>query len=69
MIRLLQLLLLLILAAIAWRLVKRWLLPPADGGEPPRVVRTGRCSRCGTHVPAADLDSASVCPRCRSGAD
>lgn len=69
MIRLLQFLLLLILAALVWRMVKRWLAPPADPGATPRVVHTGRCSRCGTHVPAGELDGNGTCARCRTGAD
>lgn len=69
MIRLLQLLLLLALGAILWRLLKRWLLAPPEAGDAPRVVQAGRCPQCGTHVPQAELGSDGRCMRCRSGAD
>ena len=65
--RLLQLLLLVVLALIAWRFVRRMLAPPASGSEPPaRFEPTGRCASCGTHVPRAELDAAGRCPRCRT---
>jgi hypothetical protein len=62
--RLLQLLLLVALALIVWRLVRKALAPPRDG-EPPRFEPTGRCAACGTHVPRGELDAAAHCPRCR----
>lgn len=73
MFRLIQLLLLVGLAAIVWRLVRQALAPPgpAPGPAPgatdePRFEPTARCGRCGTHVPKAQLDAAGVCQRCRS---
>ena len=68
MVRILQLLLLLALAYIAWRLLKRALAPPREpgpGAGPPRFEPTARCARCGTHVPAAELE-AGACARCRA---
>jgi len=66
--RLVQLLLLIALAVIAWRLLRRALAPPAP---PPRedaaaFEPTARCARCGTHVPRAQLDAAGACARCRT---
>ena len=69
--RLFQLLILIGLAAIVWRLVKNALAPgpgagPAGGpGAPPQFERTGRCASCGTHVPRDQLDAAGLCLRCR----
>jgi len=65
--RLVQLLLLIALAVIVWRLVRRALAPPpAPSGEAPRFEPMARCARCGTHVPRAELDAAGVCARCRT---
>jgi len=67
--RLIQLLLLVALAFIVWRLIRNALAPPPGpgGGEaPPRFEPTARCDRCGTHVPRAELDAAGLCARCRS---
>jgi len=65
--RLLQLLLLVALALVVWRLVRKALAPPPSGdGEPPRFEPTGRCAASGTHVPRAELDAAGRCPRCRA---
>lgn len=64
--RFVQLLLLIVLAYIAWRLLRRALAPPQKSGEPQqRFEPTVRCTRCGTHVPAAEID-AGVCARCRT---
>lgn len=63
--RLVQLLLLIALVAIAWRLVRRALAPPRDDMSPP-FEPTARCARCGTHVPRAELDAAGACARCRA---
>ena len=66
-----RLLLLIGLAAIVWRLVRNALTPPpATGaapptGDAPRFEATGRCAKCGTHVPRAQLDAAGICQRCR----
>jgi hypothetical protein len=65
MIRLLQLLLLVALGLIVWRLLRRALAPPpADAA--PRFEPTARCARCGTHVPRDQLDAAGTCARCRA---
>jgi hypothetical protein len=66
MARLLQLLLLIALAYIAWRLLRRALAPPREpeSGRP-RFEPTARCGRCGTHVPAAELAD-GLCARCRT---
>jgi hypothetical protein len=61
--RLLALLLLLALAYVAWRLLQRALAKPREP-EPPRFEPTARCTRCGTHVPHAQLDAAGLCTRC-----
>lgn len=66
MVRLLQLLLLIALAVIAWRLVRKALAPPPDGGAQPKFEPTARCARCGTHVPREQLDAAGACARCRA---
>jgi hypothetical protein len=65
MVRLLQLLLLIALAVVAWRLVKKALAPPPPP-EPPAFEPTARCARCGTHVPRDQLDAAGACARCRA---
>jgi hypothetical protein len=65
--RLVQLLLLIALVVIAWRLVRRALAPPAaPRADPAAFEPTARCARCGTHVPRAQLDAAGACARCRS---
>ena len=67
--RLFQILILIGLAAIVWRLVRKALAPPpssAPPGEPPAFEPTARCVACGTHVPRTELNAAGVCPRCRS---
>lgn len=66
MIRLLQFLLLVALIWIAWRVVRKALAPPtpAAGEQAPKFEVTGRCARCGTHVPRAQLDAAGVCAKC-----
>lgn len=67
--RLLQLLLLIALAYVAWRLLRRALQPPRGPGAgegPPRFEPTARCARCGTHVPREQLDAAGACARCRA---
>jgi hypothetical protein len=69
MIRLVQLLLLIALAVIVWRVVRRALAPPpgaAPREEPVAFEPTARCARCGTHVPRAQLDAAGACARCRA---
>lgn len=72
MVRLLQLLLVVVLAFIAWRLLRqwaaRWLLPPETPREPSNDASfepTARCKRCGTHVPRSELDDTQTCARCR----
>lgn len=62
--RLLLFLLLVALAFVAWRLVRRALAPPSE--PPPTFEPTARCARCGTHVPRAQLDATGACARCRS---
>jgi len=65
--RLLQLLLLIALAVIVWRLLRKALAPPPPtGGEPREFEPTARCTRCGTHVPREQLDAAGLCTRCRT---
>jgi hypothetical protein len=66
--RLVQLLLLIALAVIVWRLVRRMLAPPPapPPGDPAAFEPTARCARCGTHVPRAQLDAAGTCARCRT---
>jgi len=68
MIRLLQLLLLVALAVIAWRLLRKALAPPpaAGVGENREFEPTARCARCDTHVPRGELDAAGLCARCRT---
>lgn len=62
-----KLLLLIVLALVVWHLVRKALAPPAaGGGTPPQFEPTGRCARCGTHVPRAQLDEGGVCDRCRA---
>ena len=66
--RVFQLLILIGLAAIVWRLVRRALAPPPaapGGGEGQTFEPTARCARCGTFVPARQLDAAGLCPRCK----
>ncbi|HUR40626.1 MAG TPA: hypothetical protein VM240_05605 [Verrucomicrobiae bacterium] len=64
--RLLQLILLVALAVLVWRVVRKALAPPA--APPPTPFQPmARCAGCGTHVPAAELDSSGQCPRCRTG--
>jgi hypothetical protein len=66
--RLIQLLLLVALALIVWRLLRNALAPPAPGpGETPKFEPTARCARCGTHVPREQLDAAGLCTSCRAG--
>ncbi len=62
--RLLLLLLLVVLAVIAWRMVRGALKPPA--GDAPKFEPTARCARCGTHVPRDELDAGGACARCRA---
>jgi hypothetical protein len=65
--RLVQLLLLIALAVIVWRLVRRALAPPAaPPTDAPRFEPMARCDRCGTHVPRAQLDASGTCARCRA---
>ena len=61
--RLLQLLILVALAVVIWRLVRKMLAPPPTP-PPPEFQPTAKCTRCGTHVPRAELDAAGVCRRC-----
>jgi hypothetical protein len=62
-----RLLLLIALALAVWHFARRMLAPPPAGdGNPPRFEPTGRCAKCGTHVPRAELDAAGQCPRCRA---
>ena len=62
MIRILQILLLLALAWLLWRVVKNLLAPRAP--PPPEFQPVARCASCGTHVPREQLDAAERCPRC-----
>lgn len=62
MIRILQILLLLALAWLLWRVVKNLLAPRAPA--PPEFQPVARCASCGTHVPREQLDAAERCPRC-----
>ena len=69
--RIFQLLILIGLAAIVWRLVRDALAGPGPGpstgpGEAPPYEPMGRCAKCGTHVPGTQLDAAGLCPRCRA---
>lgn len=66
MIRILQILLLLALIWIAWRMVRAALAPRsgADRRETPRFEPVGRCAKCGTHVPSEQLDASGHCSRC-----
>ena len=61
--RLLQLLILIALAFVIWRLVRKMLAPPAQP-PPPEFEPTARCAQCGTHVPRTELNAAGVCRRC-----
>jgi hypothetical protein len=70
--RLIQLLMLIVLALVVWRLLRkllgpRELPPPASPPAPgtPGYAPTARCGQCGTHVPREQLDAAGLCPRCR----
>jgi len=65
--RLLLLLLLIALAFIVWRVLRQALAPPPPAGDAPRFEPTGRCEKCGTHVPREQLDTAGLCARCRAG--
>ena len=66
--RLIELLLVIVLALTIWRLA-RDLLAPRGGGRDPGPGRTfeatGRCAQCGTHVPRGHLDASGRCPQCR----
>ena len=62
--RLLLLLLLVAVAVIAWRLLRRALASPAN--EAPKFEPTARCAKCGTHVPRDQLDATGACARCRA---
>jgi hypothetical protein len=65
--RILQLLLLIALAVIVFRLVRRALAPPAaPRQDAPQFEPTARCARCGTHVPRTQLDATGACARCRT---
>lgn len=71
MIRILQILLLLALIWIAWRMLRAFLSSrggadrrDADRRETPRFEPIARCGKCGTHVPREQLDPAGVCQRC-----
>ena len=70
--RLFQILILIGLAAIVWRLVRNALTPAPPAGPAPGDAQafepTAKCAACGTFVPKAQLNSAGVCPRCRSAA-
>ena len=66
--RLLLLLLLIALAFVVWRVLRNALAPPAAPADAaPRFEPTGRCEKCGTHVPRDQLDAAGHCARCRAG--
>jgi len=65
--RLLLFLLLIALAYIVWRTLRNALAPPASAAAPPKFEPTGRCAKCGTHVPREQLDAAGHCARCRAG--
>lgn len=65
MMRLLQILLLIALAWVAWRLIRKALAPPPSRTEPPEFQPTARCTQCGTHVPRAQLNANGICERCR----
>lgn len=69
-----RLLLLALLAYIAWLLLRRWLRgrvptqrPPAGfSAEPEALVR---CDRCGVRVPASEVDTVRRnCRQCGDGA-
>ena len=66
MIRILQILLLLALAWIAWRMVRAMLAPRSgsERREAPRFTPTARCARCGTFVPRDQLDADGICSSC-----
>jgi hypothetical protein len=66
MMRVLQVILLLALAWVVWRLVRRALAPPPNRTEPPEFEPTARCAQCGTHVPRTQLDAHGVCRHCRN---
>lgn len=70
MLRLLQIALIVVLLVVAWRLLRRWLLPPppAESDSPKEFQPMGRCSKCGTHVPRAELEGTETCNRCRGAA-
>jgi hypothetical protein len=64
MIRLVQILLLLALAWLIWRVVKNLLGPRAPDRAPPEFQPTARCAACGTHLPREQLDADGRCPPC-----
>jgi peptidoglycan/LPS O-acetylase OafA/YrhL len=68
MMRLLQILLLLALAWVVWRLIRNRLAPPAerDQTRPPEFEPMARCAACGVHVPKIQLDTSGRCPRCHN---
>lgn len=66
MIRLLQIVLLIVIGVLVWRALRQWLVPPPAAGGTPRFEPTGRCAKCGTHVPSQELDNQARCPRCRT---
>lgn len=66
MVRILQVVLILAILWIAWRMLRAWLSPRsgAERREKPRFEATARCVRCGTFVPREQLDAAGRCTRC-----
>lgn len=64
MIRILQILLLLALAWLIWRVVRNLLAARLDSRATPEFEPAARCIKCDTHVPRTQLDAAGLCARC-----
>lgn len=66
--RLIELLIVVVLALIVWRLLRDGLAArPRDpeGAPPPQPFEpTARCTQCGTHVPRSQVNAAGVCRQC-----
>lgn len=67
--RLIELLIVVALALVVWRLLRGGPTPRRREGDVPPPAQafepTVRCAQCGTHVPPSQVNAAGVCAKCQ----